>query len=79
MIRHSPRTDTNEKILKIVLQFWEGKDLDIITRRLNGETLEGIAQTFGLSKQRIEQIEKRALERYEAAMHRLFARFPKSY
>lgn len=40
-----------------------GKDKDILARRKEGETLQSIANSYGVSRQRIFQIEQRTLTR----------------
>lgn len=47
------------------------RDRDIILRRLDGdETLEEVGHRYGLSKERIRQLETRATERLGRAMAR---------
>lgn len=57
--------DINEFIKPILLKsVGEGNRHEILRRRAAGETLEIISQTFGVTRERIRQIESKAFEKY---------------
>lgn len=64
----SQAENTTISILAEVMGALDDRERDIIKRRrLGGETLEQVAVTYGLSRERIRQIEMRAIEKMAEA------------
>jgi DNA-directed RNA polymerase sigma subunit (sigma70/sigma32) len=43
------------------------KDATMVARRLNGETLDAIGKTYGITRERVRQVLQRCLNRSKAA------------
>lgn len=50
------------------LETLDGRDRDIVYRRMNGETLNEISLTYGISKERVRQLEALALRKLRLAV-----------
>lgn len=70
--------DTMEEVVKLFKNRLKPKEFDVIVRRIgiNGvpaETLESIASSLGVTRERIRQIQKKAIEKTKRGIEKIYA------
>jgi RNA polymerase primary sigma factor len=61
-----------EKMMREIFSYLEPREVEIITRRFMGETLAQIGASFHVSRERVRQIQRRAIQKVKAKFRGMY-------